>query len=76
MDQVLSVCIFGFLPQSYQSKIGVRILIEWHDRKIAAGDDWEQSIDEHVERADIILLLVSPVFIASALQKHWGPVSF
>ncbi len=46
------------------------ILTEWHDRKIAAGDEWEQSIDEHIERADIILLLVSPVFIAS--DYCWG----
>src|SRR5467141_243110 len=46
------------------------ILTEWHDRKIAAGDDWEQSIDEHMERADVILLLVSPVFIAS--DYCWG----
>jgi hypothetical protein len=46
------------------------ILTEWHDRKIAAGDEWEQSIDEHVGQADIILLLVSPAFIAS--DYCWG----
>lgn len=37
----------------------------WHDRRIAAGDVLGQSIDEQLERADIILLLVSPDFIAS-----------
>ncbi|MFL6209294.1 MAG: COR domain-containing protein [Pyrinomonadaceae bacterium] len=41
-------------------------LIEpWHDRKIEAGNDWKQKIDENLERADIILLLVSADFIAS-----------
>jgi internalin A len=37
----------------------------WHDRKIEAGDDWGQRIDDNLERADIILLLVSADFIAS-----------
>ena len=41
-------------------------LIEtWHDRKIEAGEEWKQKIDENLERADIILLLVSSDFIAS-----------
>jgi internalin A len=41
-------------------------LIEtWNDRKIEAGDDWKRRIDENLERADIILLLVSADFIAS-----------
>jgi internalin A len=52
----------------------------WHDRKIEAGDDWKKKIDENLERADIILLLLSPDFIASdycheieakrALERH------
>jgi internalin A len=37
----------------------------WHDRKIEAGEEWKQRIDENLERADIILLLVSADFIAS-----------
>jgi internalin A len=37
----------------------------WHDRKIEAGDDWRERIDENLERADIILFLVSADFIAS-----------
>jgi internalin A len=41
-------------------------LIEsWHDRQIEAGDEWKQKIDEHLERAAIVLLLVSADFIAS-----------
>lgn len=41
------------------------LITEWHDRKIEAGDDWKTRIDENLERADIILLLVSADFIAS-----------
>lgn len=38
---------------------------EWHDRKIGAGDEWRRSIDVELSRADVILLLVSPDFLAS-----------
>jgi TIR domain/SIR2-like domain len=38
----------------------------WHDREIAAGRDWDTDIKEHLESADIILLLVSAAFISSA----------
>lgn len=52
----------------------------WHDRRIVAGDDFDASIDGHIEDADIVLLLVSADFIASdycytremnrALERH------
>jgi hypothetical protein len=37
----------------------------WHDRRIGAGKDLDGSISEHLESSHIILLLVSPHFIAS-----------
>jgi tetratricopeptide (TPR) repeat protein len=37
----------------------------WHDRKIEAGTDWAQAIHAQLEQALVILLLVSPDFIAS-----------
>jgi tetratricopeptide (TPR) repeat protein len=37
----------------------------WHDRKIRAGQDFAREIDSELERADIVLLLVSARFIAS-----------
>ena len=37
----------------------------WHDRRIDAGHEVDSEISEHLEMADIILLLVSPYFIAS-----------
>jgi internalin A len=46
----------------------------WHDRKIEAGEEWKQKIDNNLERADIILLLVSSDFIASnyCYEKEMG----
>lgn len=41
-------------------------LIEmWYDRDISAGADWEQEISQHLDEAQIILLLVSPAFMNS-----------
>ena len=37
----------------------------WHDRNISAGTEWEQEIKEQLNSAQIILLLVSPDFMAS-----------
>lgn len=56
------------------------LVSEWHDRNIDAGDEWAKEIDRNLSSADIILLLVSPSFIASdycwsvevkkALERH------
>jgi hypothetical protein len=52
----------------------------WHDRRITVGTELDNAIDHHLNGADVILLLVSPDFIASeycyeremnrALQRH------
>lgn len=52
----------------------------WHDRRLLPGDHLDWTIGEELDRADIILLLVSPDFIASdycykiekgrALERH------
>lgn len=41
------------------------IISTWHDRRIGAGKEVDHVISEHLEKADIILLLVSPYFISS-----------
>jgi TIR domain len=56
------------------------IISSWHDRRITAGTDLSNSIDKHLDAAEIILLLISPDFIASdycyeremkrALERH------
>ncbi len=37
----------------------------WHDRRILPGNDWVSDIDDNLNRANIILLLVSADFMAS-----------
>ncbi|WP_438001920.1 toll/interleukin-1 receptor domain-containing protein [Sorangium sp. So ce185] len=41
------------------------VLRAWHDREIDAGAHWEAEVREHLEAAQLILLLVSADFIAS-----------
>jgi len=52
----------------------------WHDRKIVPGAEWDNEISAYLEKADLILLLVSANFLASdycwnieidrAIQRH------
>ena len=52
----------------------------WHDRRIGAGKNVDGTISEHLETSQVILLLVSPYFLASdycydvemrrALERH------
>jgi hypothetical protein len=56
------------------------IISSWHDRRIAAGAELKQATDSHINTSDVILLLISPDFIASdycyeremtrALERH------
>lgn len=41
------------------------VIETWHDRRINAGQEIDAAIDEHINNDEIILLLVSPDFIAS-----------
>lgn len=41
------------------------VIDTWHDRRIPAGKDFSSEISEHLETSQIILLLISPYFIAS-----------
>jgi hypothetical protein len=41
------------------------VIRDWHDRRIAAGTEWSGQIDEHVNSAGVILLMVSADFMAS-----------
>jgi hypothetical protein len=44
---------------------GLHLIDLWHDRRIPPGKEWKPQIDEELDRADIILLLVSSDFVAS-----------
>lgn len=41
------------------------VITGWHDREIGAGKEWEGEVDTHLNTARVILLLVSPDFMAS-----------
>jgi TIR domain len=57
----------------------------WHDRKINAGADWVDEINTHMESAQVILLLISPDFMASeycygvqmkrAMERHQAGIT-
>src|SRR5260370_31308568 len=40
-------------------------IAEWYDRNINAGSDWAHQINSHLNAAHVILLLLSPDFMAS-----------
>jgi len=42
-----------------------QFITAWHDRRIGAGTEWASEIDERLDAADIILLLISSDFLAS-----------
>jgi hypothetical protein len=41
------------------------LIEQWHDRRIVVGEDIDETISEHLESADVVLLLVSASFLAS-----------
>ena len=42
------------------------VISTWHDRRIHAGSEVDRAISDRLEAADVILLLVSPHFLASS----------
>ncbi len=43
----------------------IKIIEDWHDRKILPGQNWENSITHEINNADIIVFLISADFLAS-----------
>lgn len=66
------------LEKQFSVLVQQNLAIIWHEGKIAGGTEWKQAITMHIQTAQIILLLLSPDFIASehyfditlALQRH------
>lgn len=44
-------------------------IIDWHERRIDAGKEWQEEIDKHLRTADIILLLITAEFLNSTYQR-------
>src|SRR5690606_41912877 len=62
---VYTLALHDALPIYLSGPKRAGLIGEWHDRRIVPGDDWAGQIDQHLQTADIILLLVSADFIAS-----------
>ena len=81
-------CAYSHEDEELREKLGKHlaslrrqgIITDWYDRKMTAGKEWEGEIDEHLNSAHVILLLVSSDFIDSyscydvemkrALERH------
>jgi hypothetical protein len=58
------------------------IVYSWHDGEIVPGDSWEEVVKDHLNKAQVILLLISASFMnsnfcysiemARALERHHG----
>lgn len=69
------------LEKHLKSLIFENLITTWHDRDISAGQEWAQQIDQHLDNAHIILLLISADFISSdycysievkrAMERHY-----
>ena len=46
------------------------VIETWHDRRIGAGQDIDHVINGHINRDEIILLLVSPDFLATVMTSR------
>ncbi len=53
------------LETHLQSSTQHRFLLHWHDGMTNAGEEREKAVDIHIDNADLILLLISPDFLAS-----------
>ena len=79
---------YSHVDESYRDQLEVHlamlkrqgVISTWHDRRLVAGDALDAGIRRELDQADIILLLVSPHFLASdycygmemtrALERH------
>ena len=88
MNEIKLFYSYSHKDELYREKLETHLSIlrrngyinEWHDRRISAGNEWEEEINFNLEDSDIILLLISSNFLASdycydtetirALEKH------
>src|SRR5438067_12626282 len=59
-QELLQILKAHLMPLQRQGLITI-----WSDTDINAGEEWEEEIRQHLTTAQIILLLVSPDFMAS-----------
>ena len=52
------------------------LIHDWYDRKIIAGEDFQDTIDNNLQNADIICLCISANFISSIACMKEKDVAF
>ena len=85
-------CSYSHKDSRYREELDTHLanlraqgVVIWHDRLIKPGADWAREIDDNLDLADLVVLLVSADFMASqycmgveferALARHDGPES-
>ena len=72
-NKVLVFYSYSHKDERHRNRLGVSMSLlaregaieEWYDRRITAGDEWADEIAQQLDAAQLILLLISPDFIAS-----------
>ena len=57
--------LFQPLKKALAALIRQKVVVIWHYGDLLPGDQWEYKVERELNTADIILLLISPNFIAS-----------
>ena len=64
---------YSHADEAYRKDLGIALaslrdeekVSEWHDRRIEGGEEWDDVIRKQLDKADVIILLLSADFIAS-----------
>jgi len=88
LEPLVVFCSYSHRDESFRRELDLHlaslqrtgVISHWFDRKINPGAEWKNSIDAHIELAQVILLLISSDFLASdycydveltrALERH------
>ena len=66
-------CSYAHKDEAFLEELGKYLIVlkrqdlitEWYDREIAPGVGWKDEVDTHLKASQLILLLISPDFLAS-----------
>src|SRR5215218_1859001 len=79
---IRAFCSYSHRDEEFLKQLNVHLTVlkrrglidDWNDRKIGAGQEWREAIEENLKAADVVLLLVSDDFMASefAYEEEMG----
>jgi hypothetical protein len=66
-------CSYSHKDEKYRAELETHLALlarqgavdVWHDRQILPGHDWAREIDENLDHANVVLMLISADFLAS-----------